>query len=51
VSKPLKVCKDVYMVGGSDLSHPYDCSVYLLDAGDLLLIDSGAGMSVNRQRQ
>lgn len=43
--KPFKVCKDVYAVGGSDLSHPYDCCVYLLDAGDLVLIDSGAGSS------
>jgi glyoxylase-like metal-dependent hydrolase (beta-lactamase superfamily II) len=48
VSKSLKVCKDVYMVGGSDISHPYDCGVYLLDAGDLVLIDSGAGMSFDR---
>jgi len=48
VSKPFKVCKDVYMVGGSDISHPYDCGVYLLDAGDLVLIDAGAGMSFDR---
>ena len=48
MTEPLKVCKDVYMVGGSDLSHHYDCSVYLLDAGDLLLIDSGAGMSFDK---
>ena len=48
MSKSLKVCKDIYMVGGSDISHPYDCGVYLLDAGDLVLIDSGAGMSFDR---
>jgi glyoxylase-like metal-dependent hydrolase (beta-lactamase superfamily II) len=48
VSKPFKVCKDVYMVGGSDISHPYDCGVYLLDAGDLVLIDAGAGMSFDK---
>jgi len=36
------------MVGGSDISHHYDCSVYLLDAGDLVLIDSGAGMSFDK---
>lgn len=41
MSKPSKVCKDLYIVGGSDISHPYDCSVYLLDAGDLALIDAG----------
>jgi glyoxylase-like metal-dependent hydrolase (beta-lactamase superfamily II) len=48
LSKPFKVCKDVYQVGGADISHHYDCSVYLLDAGDLLLIDSGAGMSFDK---
>jgi glyoxylase-like metal-dependent hydrolase (beta-lactamase superfamily II) len=48
VSKPFKVCKDVYMVGGSDISHPYDCGVYLLDTGDLVLIDAGAGMSFDK---
>jgi glyoxylase-like metal-dependent hydrolase (beta-lactamase superfamily II) len=48
MNKPLKVCKDVYMVGSSDLSHHYDCCVYLLDAGDLVLIDAGAGMSFDK---
>jgi glyoxylase-like metal-dependent hydrolase (beta-lactamase superfamily II) len=48
MTKPFKVCKDVYMVGGSDLSHHYDCCIYLLDAGDLVLIDSGAGMSFDK---
>jgi hypothetical protein len=32
------------MVGGFGLSHPYDCSAYLIDTGDLMLIDRGAGM-------
>jgi len=45
MTKSFKVWKDVYAIGGSDISHPYDCSVYLLDAGDLVLIDSGAGSS------
>ena len=48
MSKPLKVCKDVYMVGDADISHSYDCCVYLLDAGDLVLIDSGAGKSFDK---
>jgi len=43
VTEPFEVCRDVYMIGDSDISHPYDCCVYLLDAGDLVLIDSGAG--------
>ena len=48
MSKPSKVWKDVYIVGSSDISHPYDCSIYLLDAGDLVLIDSGAGSSFDK---
>ena len=45
---PFRVWKDVYMVGSAELSHPYDCCVYLLDAGDLVVIDSGAGKSFDR---
>lgn len=48
MSKPFKVHTDVYAVGGSDISHPYDCSIYLLDAGDLMLIDAGAGSSFDK---
>jgi len=33
------------MIGGIELSHPYDCSVYSLDAGDLVVVDSGVGKS------
>jgi glyoxylase-like metal-dependent hydrolase (beta-lactamase superfamily II) len=43
--QPVQVCKDVFMVGGSALSHSYDCAVYLVDAGELVLIDTGAGLS------
>lgn len=46
--KPVKVCTDVYMIGDSGISHPYDCSVYLIDAGQLVMIDAGAGMSFDR---
>jgi glyoxylase-like metal-dependent hydrolase (beta-lactamase superfamily II) len=46
--KPFRVYKNVYMVGGAELSHPYDCSVYLIDAGDLVLVDAGAGESFDR---
>lgn len=48
MKKPLKVWKDIYMIGGAELSHPYDCSIYLLDAGSLVLIDSGAGISFEK---
>jgi hypothetical protein len=43
--QPVQVCKDVFMVGGSTLSHSYDCAVYLIDAGELVLVDTGAGLS------
>ena len=48
MKRPLAVCDGVYMVGSGDLSHPYDCCVYLLDLGDLVLIDAGAGTSFSR---
>jgi len=42
--KPLKICPQVYQVGGENLSHPDDCCVYLLESdGELALIDAGAG--------
>lgn len=44
----MKICKDIHMIGGSGLSHPNDCSVYLIDAGDLVLIDCGAGDSFDQ---
>jgi len=43
--EPFRVWKNIYMIGDAELSHPYDCCVYLLDAGDLVLIDAGAGRS------
>ncbi len=49
MSKPFKVWRDIYQVGGADISNPYDCSVYLLDGGDTsMLIDAGAGRSFER---
>jgi len=38
-----RVCESVYLVGGGGLSDPRDCLVYLLDLGELVLIDCGAG--------
>lgn len=41
---PKEIGKRIYLVGGAGLSHPADCSVYLIDAGEeLVLIDAGAG--------
>jgi glyoxylase-like metal-dependent hydrolase (beta-lactamase superfamily II) len=38
----------VYQIGGSDITDPKDCSIYLIDADELILIDTGAGASVNK---
>ena len=40
---PAEVTKDIYLVGGADITDPRDCAVYLMDLGDLVLIDAGAG--------
>jgi glyoxylase-like metal-dependent hydrolase (beta-lactamase superfamily II) len=48
VDTPLRVCDRVYMVGSSEISHGMDCCVYLIDAGELVLIDAGAGKSTDR---
>ena len=46
--QPFRIWQDVYIIGDAEISHPYDCCVYLVDAGELLLIDTGAGESFNR---
>ncbi|MDR2019039.1 MAG: MBL fold metallo-hydrolase [Syntrophobacterales bacterium] len=45
--KAREVCKGVYLVGSSDISDSRDCSVYLVDMGDLVLVDAGAGPGFN----
>jgi len=41
---PKEIGKRIYLVGGAGVSHPADCCVYLVDAGEeLVLIDAGAG--------
>jgi glyoxylase-like metal-dependent hydrolase (beta-lactamase superfamily II) len=45
---PSKVTNGVYLVGSADLTDEKDCSVYLVDAGELVLIDSGAGVNTAR---
>jgi len=48
MSRPYRIWQDVYQIGGSGISHPDDCSVYLVDAGDLVMVDAGAGHSFDR---
>jgi glyoxylase-like metal-dependent hydrolase (beta-lactamase superfamily II) len=46
-AQPVEVHDGVYLIGSSTLTSPEDCCVYLLDLGDLVLIDAGAGKSVS----
>lgn len=42
-----KVTEDIYLIGGMGLTDQRDCAIYLIDAGDeLVLVDAGAGESV-----
>lgn len=47
--KAERICEGVYLVGGPDISHSYDATVFVVEAGgELVLIDSGAGRSAAR---
>jgi glyoxylase-like metal-dependent hydrolase (beta-lactamase superfamily II) len=48
MQQPFRVWKEIYMVGSADISHPYDCCIYLLNLGNLVIIDSGAGLSFEK---
>jgi glyoxylase-like metal-dependent hydrolase (beta-lactamase superfamily II) len=43
--KAKEVTEGIYLIGGADITDPRDCAVYLLDLGELVLIDAGAGPS------
>lgn len=43
--QPFHIWSDIYIIGGPAISHPLDCCIYLIDAGELILIDAGAGNS------
>lgn len=36
----------IYLIGSSDITDTKDCCVYLLNLGEFVLIDTGAGSSV-----
>jgi glyoxylase-like metal-dependent hydrolase (beta-lactamase superfamily II) len=46
--KAYEIMKDIYIVGGPEITDGRDGCVYLLSLGELLLIDSGAGWSVEK---
>lgn len=45
MGEPYCIWKDIYQVGGPGLTHHADCSIYMIDSGELVLIDTGAGLS------
>lgn len=46
--KPVRISDRLFLVGSSDMTDSRDCSVYLLDLGELVLVDAGAGPSAPR---
>jgi glyoxylase-like metal-dependent hydrolase (beta-lactamase superfamily II) len=48
MSGPARVCEGVYIIGSAEISGPMDCCVYLVDAGELVMVDAGAGNSTDR---
>ena len=46
--KPYEIVKDIFIVGGPDITDGRDGCVYLIHLGELILIDTGAGWSVEK---
>ena len=46
--KILEITKNIFIVGGPDITDSRDGCVYLINLGELILIDTGAGWSVNK---
>jgi metallo-beta-lactamase class B len=45
---PSEVSENIYIVGSSEITDPRDCAVYLIDLGELILVDAGAGPSASQ---
>ena len=46
--KPYEIVKDIFIVGGPDITDGRDGCIYLLNLGELILVDTGAGRSVDK---
>jgi len=46
--KPYEIIKDIYILGGPDITDGRDGCIYLINLGELILIDTGAGWSVEK---
>jgi metallo-beta-lactamase class B len=47
VVKPKQIEDGVFLIGSADISDSRDCMVYLLDLGELVMIDAGTGPGIN----
>ena len=48
LAAPEKITEEIYQIGGTNISNPMDSAVYLLDLGELVLIECGSGKGFNR---
>ncbi len=46
--EPSEIVRDIFIVGGPDITDGRDGCVYLMNFGELILIDTGAGWSVDK---
>jgi glyoxylase-like metal-dependent hydrolase (beta-lactamase superfamily II) len=46
--KASEIVRDIFIVGGPDITDGRDACIYLINLGELVLIDSGAGWSVDK---
>jgi glyoxylase-like metal-dependent hydrolase (beta-lactamase superfamily II) len=46
--RPSEIVKDIFIVGGPEITDGRDGCIYLLSLGELALIDTGAGWSVDK---
>ena len=40
--RPFEIMKDIFIIGGPDITDGRDGCVYLINLGELILIDTGA---------
>ncbi|HPP07110.1 MAG TPA: MBL fold metallo-hydrolase, partial [Syntrophorhabdaceae bacterium] len=45
--KPVEIIKDIFIIGDSGMTDSKDCSIYLINLDELIMIDTGAGDSVD----
>jgi len=48
MEQPYRILEKIYLIGSSDISHRFDCCVYMLDLGQLVIIDSGASLTFQK---